>query len=218
MERSPDGTGVPDVPDASARWYLDVAGLGAESPEFARLAGAVLTEAVVGVFVLMFVALWWRARRGSAVRAARALLAPVVTVLAHVASEVTKSAWQVDRPCRTLGDVATIAACPEFGDWSFPSNHATFAGAAAVAVLWSSGALGLAAVVLALPAAASRVFVGVHYPHDVLAGLLLGAAVAAILPLLARLLTPLVARVRTHPVGARLLGAGPVPASREVRS
>jgi membrane-associated phospholipid phosphatase len=48
-----------------------------------------------------------------------------------------KDLWQVERPCRTLADVATIAACPEHGDWSFPSTHATIAGAAAVAIVWS---------------------------------------------------------------------------------
>jgi membrane-associated phospholipid phosphatase len=38
--------------------------------------------------------------------------------------------------------------------------------------------LGVLAVVNAVLIAASRVHIGVHYPHDVVAGLLLGAAVA----------------------------------------
>ncbi|WP_084176274.1 phosphatase PAP2 family protein [Actinokineospora spheciospongiae] len=206
---SEEPSGVVGVPDISAEWYLDVAGLGAGSPGVVRVVGAIATEAVVGVFAVVFVVLWWRARRGSAAGVARAVLAPVVTVLAYAASEVIKDLWQEDRPCRVFGEVATIVACPEFGDWSFPSNHATIAGAAAVAILWSSLPLGCLAFGAALLTAGSRVFVGVHYPHDVLAGLLIGAAIAAVLPLSARAVTPVIARLRAHPGGAVLLGRGP---------
>jgi membrane-associated phospholipid phosphatase len=188
---------VEDVPDISARWYLDIVTFAADCPPWLRELATVLTEALVAVFVVLFAALAWT-RRTDPAALARALLAPVVTGVAYVVSELIKSGWQVDRPCR---EIMSIAACPEFGDWSFPSNHATIAGAAAVAVLWSSRALGALAVVVALMEAASRVFVGVHYPHDVLAGLLLGAAVAAPLPLLARAVTPLLHHTRA---GARV--------------
>jgi membrane-associated phospholipid phosphatase len=204
----PDGTGIPDVPDISAEWYRDVVELATGSSEWIRVLAEFATEAVVVVFAGMFVAAWWRARTGSPLPVARALLAPAVTVLAYLLSEVTKDLWQVERPCRTLGDLATIAACPEYGDWSFPSNHATVAGAAAVAIAWSGVRLGWFAVGVALFAAASRVFVGVHYPHDVVAGLVLGAVVALSLPVLARGLTPVVADARTRPRAAWLVGSG----------
>lgn len=194
------------MPDVSAELYLDFAGFGAASPEPVRVLGAIATEAVIGVFAVLFLLLWWRARRGSAAAMARAVLAPVVTVLAYAVSETVKEVWQEDRPCRALGDVATIVACPEFGDWSFPSNHSTIAGAAAVAILWSGVRLGVLALGLAGLAAASRVFVGVHYPHDVVAGLALGAAVALVLPVVARALTPAVDRLRANSAGGALLG------------
>jgi undecaprenyl-diphosphatase len=61
------------------------------------------------------------------------------------------------------------------GAYGFPSNHAANAGAAAsvLAVAYPplSGAFWFGAAVVAY----SRVYVGVHYPGDVLAGLLLGA-------------------------------------------
>ncbi|HEY4421727.1 MAG TPA: phosphatase PAP2 family protein, partial [Pseudonocardia sp.] len=53
---------------------------------------------------------------------------------------------------------------------------------------------------------ASRVVVGVHYPHDVIAGLILGAMVALVLPVPARLLAPTVAQARKRPRAAWLLG------------
>jgi undecaprenyl-diphosphatase len=116
----------------------------------------------------------------------------------------------VDRPCRLVAGAAPpIVPCPEFGDWSFPSNHATVAGAVTVAVLWSSLRLGLLLLPIAAAAAASRVVVGVHFPHDVVAGFLLGAAVAAALPTIARMAERPVATLREQRVGRLLLGAGP---------
>ncbi|MBB5802661.1 undecaprenyl-diphosphatase [Saccharothrix ecbatanensis] len=183
---------VSDVPDVSAWWYLEVVERAAGSAGFTQSFAAFATEALIVVFAVLFAVVWWRARPGSPARR-RAYLAPVVTVLAYLVSEGVKEVWQEDRPCRALGEVTTIVPCPEVGDWSFPSNHSAIAGAAAVAVLWSSRALGALAVATALLTAASRVFVGVHYPHDVVAGLLLGASVAALLlALLMRLTTRLI--------------------------
>lgn len=198
-----EGISVENVPDVSAGWYLEVAGVGAAAPEAVRVVAAIGTEAVIGVFAVLFALVWWRARGRDAAVMARALVGPVATVVAYLVSEGVKEVWRQDRPCRVLGEVATVVPCPEVGDWSFPSNHATIAGAAAVALAWSGWRVGF---VLAAVAAASRVFVGVHYPHDVVAGLALGAGVALLVPLVARAVTPLVVRLRAHDAGAVVLG------------
>jgi undecaprenyl-diphosphatase len=54
---------------------------------------------------------------------------------------------------------------------------------------------------------ASRVWVGAHYPHDVLVAALVGILVALPLAALAGRAAPLVDRLRTGPLGS-LLGAG----------
>ncbi|WP_425471005.1 phosphatase PAP2 family protein [Streptomyces armeniacus] len=109
------------------------------------------------------------------------MLAACALVVAYGLSEVVKLLVAEERPCRAVPDAAPpLAACPASGDWSFPSNHATLALAAAtgVALLWRG--LAWLAVPVGLLTAFSRVFVGVHYPFDVLAGGLLGATVAAL--------------------------------------
>jgi membrane-associated phospholipid phosphatase len=126
------------------------------------------TDAVLGVFALMFLALWFRFRL-------RAFLAGAGVVVAYAISEVVKLLVQEERPCRTA---PSLAECPEPGDWSFPSNHSVIAGASAMAIWAMHRAYGWVAAVCALAAASSRVIVGVHYVHDVAAGLALGALVS----------------------------------------
>ncbi|MFK0136267.1 bifunctional phosphatase PAP2/diacylglycerol kinase family protein [Streptomyces murinus] len=79
---------------------------------------------------------------------------------------------------------------------SFPSGHAASAAAFAVGVALESPAWGAAVAPLAFSVAASRVYTGVHFPSDVLAGAALGAGAA----FLVRRLVP--ARAATVP-GAR---------------
>lgn len=77
-------------------------------------------------------------------------------------------------------------------DFSFPSDHATAAGAVAVGLLLTNRRWGIVAAALAIVMAFTRVYVGAHYPGDVIAGLALGGAVAAagtalVVPLLTRI-------------------------------
>jgi undecaprenyl-diphosphatase len=82
-------------------------------------------------------------------------------------------------------------------DFSFPSDHAVMAGAVATGLVLVSRRLGLAAAVVALVMAGTRVYVGAHYPWDVIAGLALGATVIAVGWLVVgRTLTSLVVRGR----------------------
>src|SRR5918998_1040247 len=62
---------------------------------------------------------------------------------------------------------------------SFPSGHASSAGAFVTGVALECPAVGVALAPLAVAVGYSRVHVGVHYPGDVVAGLAVGATVAA---------------------------------------
>ncbi len=59
-------------------------------------------------------------------------------------------------------------------DPSFPSGHTTVSFAAAAVLLYTDKRMGIPAVVLAALIGFSRLYLYVHYPSDVLAGLILG--------------------------------------------
>ncbi|MET7733899.1 phosphatase PAP2 family protein [Streptomyces sp. NPDC005402] len=164
--------------DGSA--YTDVVDLAHRSP--AWLDGLVSAWSTYGLalFAVLMVVGWWRARHVGSREAVLALTAPVTVVVAYAVNDALKLVVREDRPCQSLR-VATLEACPAPGDWSFPSNHAAAAAAAAVALLFVSRRLGAPAAVAAVAMAASRVWVGAHYPHDVVAGLAVGALVALLL-------------------------------------
>ncbi|WP_326682095.1 phosphatase PAP2 family protein [Streptomyces sp. NBC_01237] len=157
--------------------YLDIVGLAHRSPAWVNSLITGWSAYGLGIFALLTLVAWWKARRAGTPAAVTALAVPLVTVLAFGVDSLLKLAVREDRPCQQLG-VVTLEACPAAGDWSFPSNHAALASAAAFALLLVSRRLGLIAIAAALLMAASRIWVGVHYPHDVLVGLAVGALVA----------------------------------------
>ncbi|HEY3481865.1 MAG TPA: phosphatase PAP2 family protein [Streptomyces sp.] len=175
------------------RWVVD---LTHRTPEPVNDVIRFFSDYGLGVFAVLMLFAWWRARPGDSARMATALSVPLTVVVAYLANDVVKSVFDEQRPCQTLHTV-TVETCPALGDWSFPSNHAAIAGAAAVALaLADRRLLGWIAVPVALLMAASRVWIGVHYPHDVVIGLLVGALVATPLTLTARRAAPAVDKLR----------------------
>ncbi len=86
------------------------------------------------------------------------------------------------RPPVRYAEPKTLVPLPH--DASFPSGHAATSFAAATMLSLSFPRFAPFLYVLAAAVAFSRVYVGVHYPLDVLGGALLGALVSVVLRLL----------------------------------
>ncbi|PPK63202.1 phosphatase PAP2 family protein [Actinokineospora auranticolor] len=160
------------------------------------------TNGALFLLAIVMVVAWWRARRRSPVVAATALWAPVAVLLAYGVSNLVKVLVREPRPCQVL-HVVTVAPCDYVTDYALPSNHATVAAAAAVGILLTDRAQGLTATALTLLVGVSRVYLGAHYPHDVLIGFLVGAAIGATGLWAHRLLVdrvpPVLITTRSHP-------------------
>lgn len=103
--------------------------------------------------------------------------------LASLITGVLKETVERLRPPLGMTDLTALGSLP--GSHSFPSGHAATAFAAAVALAILVPRLRVAAIALAALVAISRVYLGVHYWFDVIAGAALGCLVGGALALLA---------------------------------
>ncbi len=94
---------------------------------------------------------------------------------AVLGNEVLKPLVGRLRPFQTYAEfLPLLIAAP--GGFSFPSGHTGASFAAAVCLLRFDRRWGIAALVLAVLIAFSRMYLTVHYPSDILGGVILGTA------------------------------------------
>lgn len=123
----------------------------------------------VGVLLI-----WMLVKGGSTGRSAAIALIITIIFSDQLNSSWVKHVFERVRPCHALDDVHLLVSCGS--GYSFPSSHAVNNAAGAVVLAHFYRKWTWAFVLFAGLVGFSRVYVGVHYPFDVLAGFLLGAA------------------------------------------
>ncbi len=177
-------------PGLQGEWFRHVNRFAASTP---ALHPAMRLYARYGVVVFAAILLlgWWSARHESDPRPmAAALWSPAGMLIAVGLNQPLVNHFREARPYTVYPHALVLVARSQ--DFSFPSDHAVMAGAVAAGALLVNRRLGYIAVAAALLMAFVRVYVGVHFPLDVVVGLLLGAAITlalyvALRPLLLRL-------------------------------
>ena len=113
-----------------------------------------------------------RYRRGGA----QMLVAMAVTFI--IGNLILKNLVARERPCWIDREVQLLMASPS--DYSFPSGHSMNGFAGSVSLLCIDRRIGIPAVILAAVIAFSRLYLFMHFPTDVFAGIVIGLVIALI--------------------------------------
>jgi undecaprenyl-diphosphatase len=151
------------------------------SMPFVTDAGNYLIPCIVAALILAI---------GDRLRGLRFVLLAIagVVIADAIATHVFKALELRPRPCAALEGVRLLVGCTQTA--SMPSNHAANASVLAALAGCYRRQLWLPAAVLAGLIGYSRIYVGVHYPLDVLAGAALGIVVGLVLSMCMAFLWP----------------------------
>ncbi|MFI5621748.1 phosphatase PAP2 family protein [Streptomyces sp. NPDC051567] len=207
-------TGGPNV-DVSLLYGIN--GLARRAPAwFDRAVAPAAEYGVPLALVLLILWCWHSGRRqdeATAVETFTALVwAPLAAGLALLVNVPLREFVGRPRPFRQHEGLQVLdpglGAALTRTDFSFVSDHTTLAMALGVGLFVANRRLGLIGIGLALAEGLCRVYMGVHYPTDVIGGLALGTAVVLLLaPLASALLTPVVRAVAGSPRIGRIVRA-----------
>ncbi|WP_328872317.1 phosphatase PAP2 family protein [Streptomyces sp. NBC_00287] len=181
----------------------DINGLAKDAPQwFDRVMEYVGEFGLLIAMVLLVLWCWWSVRRRGGEDAASSVAALVWAPLAAGIAVLVNVPIRgfVERPRPFLDHQGLDVLVSGKTDFSFVSDHATITMAMGVGLFVANRKFGLVGIGLALLEGFCRVYMGVHYPTDVIGGFALGTAVTLLLsPVASALLTPLMKAVERSP-------------------
>lgn len=202
-----------DNPDVGLLYGIN--GLAASAPTWVDHATEYIGEYGIVIALLLLAGwAWWHAARRretreDAVTAVAGLVwAPLAAAVALLVNIPIRAFVARPRPFVEHKGLDVLVRGKH--DFSFVSDHATMTMALGVGIFMVNRRYGLISIALAVAEGFCRVYMGVHYPTDVIGGLALGTAVVLLLaPPAGWLLTPVIhAGATSGRVGA-LVWAGP---------
>jgi undecaprenyl-diphosphatase len=125
---------------------------------------------VIYGILLFLIYNFWKGEKN--VRIAILLVIPTLIISDQLSSTVLKHFFERQRPCVALENVRLLISCG--GGFSFPSSHAVNNFAVATLLSFFFKHHRWKFFTFAGIIAYSRVYVGVHYPSDVIAGAVIG--------------------------------------------
>lgn len=143
-----------------------------------------ITESKIFLVILILIALVLFGRGSLRLRFVIILMICCIAIADPVSHYVLKPLYGRIRPCYVLDNIRLLVGCG--GRFSFPSNHAanSFAIAGLIAYFYKRYAAVL--FTLAVLISLSRIYLGRHYPSDVLGGAIFGLLVTIIVIYLAK--------------------------------
>ncbi|WP_151483047.1 phosphatase PAP2 family protein [Streptomyces albicerus] len=190
----------------------DINGLAKDAPRwFDRVMEFVGEWGLLLAMVLLVLWCWLAVRRKGGESAASSVAALVWAPLAAGIAVLVNVPIRgfVERPRPFVDHDGLDVLVGGKTDYSFVSDHATLTMAMGVGLFVAHRKFGLVGIGIGLLEGFCRVYMGVHYPTDVIGGFALGTAVVLLLsPLATALLTPVVAAVERSPRVGWLIRAG----------